>query len=81
VLSPRETIIVTVEKEQRSGVLLTIDGQVTEPLESGDRIYIKQAPFQALLVASGRRAFYNALRTKLAWSDAGFGTGMEGFHA
>jgi NAD+ kinase len=68
VLSPRETIIVTVEKGQRSGVLLTIDGQVTESLESGDRIYIKQAPFQALLVASGRRAFYNALRTKLAWS-------------
>lgn len=68
VLSPRETVIVTVEEEQRSGVLLTIDGQVTEPLEPGDRIFIKQAPFRAMLVASGRRAFYNALRTKLAWS-------------
>jgi NAD+ kinase len=73
VLSPRETVIVTVEEEQRSGVLLTIDGQVTEALEPGDRILIKQAPFHAMLVASGRRAFYNALRTKLAWSipDAG----------
>jgi NAD+ kinase len=67
VLSPRETVIVTVEKEQRSGVLLTIDGQVTEPLEPGDRIYIRQAPFHALLVASDRRGFYNALRAKLAW--------------
>jgi NAD+ kinase len=70
VLSSSETVIVEVEEEQRSGVLLTIDGQVTEPLEPGDRIYLKQAPFKALLVASGRLAFYNALRTKLAWSGA-----------
>jgi NAD+ kinase len=71
VLSPRETVIVTVEKEQRSGVLLTIDGQVTEPLEPGDRIYVRQAPFRALLVASDRRGFYDALRAKLAWPVPG----------
>ncbi|MDR0450005.1 MAG: NAD(+)/NADH kinase [Treponema sp.] len=70
VLSSRETVIVEVEEEQRSGVLLTVDGQVTEPLEPGDRIYLRQAPFKALLAASGRLAFYNALRTKLAWSGA-----------
>jgi NAD+ kinase len=68
VLPPRETVIVEVEKEQRSGVLLTVDGQVTEPLEPGDRIYVREAPYQAQLVASGRIAFYQALRTKLAWS-------------
>jgi NAD+ kinase len=77
VLSPKETVIVTVEEEQRSGVLLTIDGQVTEPLEPGDRVYIRQAPFHAMLVASGRRAFYNALRTKLAWSIPGAGEPQE----
>jgi NAD+ kinase len=73
VLSPRETVIVTVEQEQRSGVLLTIDGQVTEALEPGDRICVREAPFPALLVASGRRAFYDALRTKLAWSGPASG--------
>jgi NAD+ kinase len=73
VLSPQETVIVTVDEEQRSGVLLTIDGQVTEPLEPGDKIYLRKAPFYAQLVASGRRAFYNALRTKLAWSGSGSG--------
>jgi NAD+ kinase len=73
VLSPRESVIVTVEEEQRSGVLLTIDGQVTESLEPGDRIHLRQAPFPALLIASGRRAFYEALRTKLAWSRPGTG--------
>jgi NAD+ kinase len=71
VLPASETVIVEVEAEQRSGVLLTVDGQVTEPLEPGDRIYLKRAPFEALLIASGRFAFYNALRTKLAWSGAG----------
>jgi NAD+ kinase len=68
VLPPRETVIVEVEKEQRSGVLLTIDGQVTEALEPGDRIYLREAPYRAQLVASGRIAFYKALRTKLSWS-------------
>ncbi|MDR0731366.1 MAG: NAD(+)/NADH kinase, partial [Treponema sp.] len=75
VLSPREAVIVTVEQEQRSGVLLTIDGQVTESLEPGDRIHVYEAPFPAMLVASGRRAFYDALRTKLAWSIPGTGSG------
>jgi NAD+ kinase len=77
VLSPREMVIVTVEEEQRSGVLLTIDGQVTEALEPGDRIHVREAPFSAMLVASGRRAFYEALRTKLAWSVPGSGSGPE----
>jgi NAD+ kinase len=70
VLPSRETVIIEIEKEQRSGVLLTIDGQVTEPLEPGDRIYLRQAPYQALLIFSDRDAFYHALRTKLNWSGA-----------
>ncbi|MDR1972877.1 MAG: NAD(+)/NADH kinase [Treponema sp.] len=81
VLSPRETVIVTVEEEQRSGVLLTIDGQVTEPLEPGDRVYFAQAPYHALLAASGRRAFYKALQTKLAWSIPGSGEESGVAHA
>jgi NAD+ kinase len=76
VLPPRETVIVEVEREQRSGVLLTIDGQVTQTLEPGDRICLREAPYQAQLVASGRIAFYRALRTKLSWSGV-----MEGANA
>jgi NAD+ kinase len=64
----REAVVVEVEPEQRSGVLLTLDGQVTEPLEPGDRVYIKQAAFDARLIASDRIVFYKALRTKLSWS-------------
>ncbi|MDR0877821.1 MAG: NAD(+)/NADH kinase [Treponema sp.] len=68
VLPPREAVIVEVEQDQRSGVLLTVDGQITEPLEPGDRIILKQAPFKAQLVSSDRMDFYKALRTKLNWS-------------
>ncbi|MHC6204720.1 hypothetical protein ACYULU_16195, partial [Breznakiellaceae bacterium SP9] len=64
-----ETVIVDIEKEQRSGVLLTIDGQITEPLEPLDRVYLRKAPYQAKLIASGRDEFYIALLTKLNWSN------------
>jgi NAD+ kinase len=67
VLPAGETVTVEVGVEQRSGVLLTVDGQVTEPLEPGDKILIAKAPRPALLVASGRESFYQALRTKFSW--------------
>jgi NAD+ kinase len=63
-----ETVIVEVEAEQRSGVLLTVDGQVTEPLEPNDRVFIRKADYEARLIASGREGFYKALQTKLNWS-------------
>jgi NAD+ kinase len=63
-----ETVIVEVEAEQRSGVLLTVDGQETFPLEPGDRVFIRKAPYEAKIVASGRKGFYKALQTKLNWS-------------
>jgi len=76
VLPAEETLLVEVEEEQRSGVLLTVDGQVTEKLKGGDRIYLKKAPYPCLLISSGRANFYEALRTKLAW--AGGSTSEEG---
>jgi NAD+ kinase len=76
-----ERVITLVESEQRSAVLLTVDGQITCPLEPGDRIIAKKAPFAARLIASDRDVFYRALRTKLAWSGgtshAGYGGGSD----
>jgi NAD+ kinase len=68
VVPASETIIVELEKEQQSGLILTLDGQVTEALEPLDRIFIRRSPNDTLLVASDREDFYNALRTKLNWS-------------
>jgi len=63
-----EKIIVLVEHEQRSPVILTMDGQITEQLESGDKINICRYPKTLSLIASDRCTFYQALRTKLSWS-------------
>jgi NAD+ kinase len=68
VIPPHETVIVQVEEEQRSEVLLTVDGQIVVPLEPGDRIAVRRAEKKALLVASDRSLFYRVLRTKLNWS-------------
>jgi NAD+ kinase len=67
VLPAGETLLIEIEEEQRSGVLLTVDGQVTEPLESGDRIFISRSPKPGILIASGRSVFYQALKTKFSW--------------
>jgi NAD+ kinase len=68
VMPANELVTVKIEKEQRSGVLLTIDGQVTEALESSDCVLLRKAEHKVLLVASDKKAFYRALHSKLAWS-------------
>jgi len=65
VLPANQTLVVTVAEKQRSGVLLTVDGQDTFPLECSDKIYIKQASYSALMIFNGKQAYYSALRNKL----------------
>jgi len=71
VLPSRQSLIITVEKEQRSGVLLTIDGQNTFTLEPSDRITIRHSPHYARLITAGQSAYYAALKEKLAWGGDG----------
>ncbi len=68
VVPAHETVYSAVEQEQRSGVLLTVDGQLVEPLLPGDRVSVRAAAYRALLIASDRTVFYRVLRTKLNWS-------------
>jgi len=71
VLPSRRPLCVTVAEEQRSGVLLTVDGQDVFGLERADRVFVRQAPHNALLIFSGKSSYYSALRTKLFWSGGG----------
>jgi NAD+ kinase len=73
VLPSQQRLLVTVAKEQKSGVLLTVDGQDIFNMECSDKVYIKQAPLPALLLYADRCAYYSALRTKLFWSGVPFG--------
>lgn len=74
VMPAQDTLLVHVEEQQRSGVLLTLDGQKTWVLEPGDTIRIYRAPWEAAFIASDRRAFYRALRQKLNWPGAALGS-------
>ncbi|MDR2477845.1 MAG: NAD(+)/NADH kinase [Treponema sp.] len=75
VLPSRQTLVITVDTEQRSAVILTVDGQDTFALDPGDRIVIRHAPHYAMLITSGRGTYYSALRGKLNWALSGTGGG------
>jgi len=68
VFPSRQSLSITVAEDQRSDVLLTIDGQDTFNLECTDKVIIRQAAQPALLIFADRHAYYSALRTKLFWS-------------
>jgi NAD+ kinase len=69
VLPSRQTLLVDVEKEQRSGVLLTVDGQDTFELEPEDTVTIRHGSHYARLISAGRSSYYTALKSKLAWGE------------
>jgi NAD+ kinase len=65
VLPSNQKLVITVTNEQRTSILLTVDGQDIFDLEVADKILIRQAPFPALLIYTGMNSYYSVLRTKL----------------
>ncbi len=55
--------------ESRGEVFLTIDGQEGFPLQSGDRIRVRRASHQAILIRAQSVDFYDTLRTKMGWGS------------
>lgn len=68
VLPAKEQICVFVEENQRTDVILSVDGRISVPLEGLDIVRFDPAPYRTLLVGAGRERFYNVLRSKLNWS-------------
>lgn len=54
--------------ETTESAFLSIDGQVGEPVEFGDRIVCRKAPFGVKLLRM-RRTFFEVLRNKLKWGE------------
>jgi NAD+ kinase len=71
VLPAERPVTIKIGPEKRSGVLLTVDGQVTETLEPDDLVVIKRSVNKARLVDCNRSAFYRALHSKLVFVSAG----------
>ena len=63
-----EVVTIEIEPQQRTEVLMTVDGQLVRPLESGDRVIVRRAAARARIVRARKRDFYEVLRTKLNWS-------------
>ncbi|MFP4114694.1 MAG: NAD(+)/NADH kinase [Spirochaetota bacterium] len=63
-----ETISIRVEQQQRTDVLMTVDGQMVLPLQANDLVTIRRSPSRARIVRARTRNFYDVLRNKLNWS-------------
>jgi NAD+ kinase len=63
-----ELIYIEVEEDQRTDVILTVDGQSVFPLLSRDVVRVCKAKTRARIVRSDVRTFYEVLRAKLNWS-------------
>jgi NAD+ kinase len=65
-----ETVTVAVTLEPKAeDVYLTVDGQVGQALQSGDRVEVKCAPHHLKLIKSPRRSHFEILRAKLGWGE------------
>jgi len=63
-----EIINVKVEKQQKTDIILTVDGQEFIPLKPEDKIVINSATNKSFIINSDKRNFYEVLRSKLNWS-------------
>ncbi len=52
---------------KEEGATLTLDGQVSIHLKSGDTMTITKSPYETLLVCSPHRGYLEILRSKLGW--------------
>jgi NAD+ kinase len=63
---------VTIEvdfKSEDEAVFLTLDGQVGIELVRGDRVRVRKAPEQLLLVRPAKKTYFQILRSKLKWGE------------
>ena len=68
VLPGGETVRILVDPQQRTEVILTLDGQIDFPLKPEDEVLIERAEKPARIFYSKKRNFYEVLRTKLNWA-------------
>jgi NAD+ kinase len=67
-----EIKVITWTKGQ--GAILTLDGQVSYTMKSGDSMVIRKSPYVTNLVSSPHRDYMEILRTKLGWGGSPSGT-------
>ena len=72
VVSGESKISLSIPQGQRTGLMLSLDGQQNFNLQEDDVIVVEKSRSKALLVTSERRNYIEVLRDKLNWSGGGF---------
>lgn len=67
VVLPEDVAVQVVLWTKEQGATLTLDGQVSYTLASGDTISVRKSSYVTTLVASPQRDYLEILRTKLGW--------------
>ncbi len=71
IILPEDVTVAVTLDEKVQDVYLTLDGQVGQALEPGDRLEVRAGDYQVQLVKSPHRSHFEILRTKLGWGDPG----------
>jgi NAD+ kinase len=69
VLVPDESVIQITSRSLTDSAYLTIDGQVGEPVELGDRVICRRSEKFVNLIRPPRMMFFDVLREKLSWGE------------
>jgi NAD+ kinase len=64
-----DTSIIKILSHSEDGTYLTIDGQVGEPLQTGDRIICRSSSKTIQLIRPPKLLFFDVLREKLKWGE------------
>ena len=75
VIIPESVTVKVVLWTKEMGATLTLDGQVSFTLESGDVIIIKKSRYFTSIIVSPDRDYLEILRTKLGWGGLPSGAG------
>ncbi len=70
VIVPMDSIVQVTVLSERVDTMLTADGQVQTPLNTGDFVQMRQSKFAVRLVRLRGSSFFQTLRQKLHWSGS-----------
>lgn len=68
VVPGNEHLELEVERQQRTEIVLNVDGQEAFPLQPADRVVFGRSQRFTLIIQSNRRNFYEVVRAKLNWA-------------
>ncbi len=70
IIIPDNVVIKVILWTKEQGATLTLDGQVSYTMKSGDSVIIKKSKYVTNLVSSPHRDYMEILRTKLKWGGS-----------